>query len=44
MCRRIIEKGKLPTLSVKKNNTPALRAYTSIGFENYDDYLIVRFK
>jgi uncharacterized protein len=44
MCRRIIEKGKLPTLSVRKNNTPAVRAYTSIGFENYDDYLIVRFK
>lgn len=44
LCRRIIAKGKTPTLSVKKNNTPAVRAYTALGFENYDDYLIVRFK
>ncbi|MCM0648306.1 GNAT family N-acetyltransferase [Clostridium swellfunianum] len=43
LCRRIIAKGKVPTLSVKKNNTPAVKAYISIGFEHYDDYLIVRF-
>lgn len=41
ICRRIIAKGKLPTLSVKKHNIPAVRAYTALGFENYDDYLIV---
>lgn len=44
MCRRIIAKGKLPALSVKKNNIPAVKAYTALGFEHYDDYLIVRFK
>jgi GNAT superfamily N-acetyltransferase len=44
LCRRIIERGKLPTLSVKKNNTPAVRAYNALGFEHYDDYLIARFE
>lgn len=44
MCRRIIARGKVPTLSVKKKNTPAVRAYTALGFEHYDDYLIVRCK
>lgn len=44
MCGRIIAKGKIPTLSVKKNNIPAVKAYTALGFEHYDDYLIVRFK
>lgn len=44
LCRRIIERGKVPTLSVKKNNTPAVKAYTALGFEHYDDYLIVRCK
>lgn len=43
MCRRIIARGKLPTLSVKKHNTPAVRAYTALGFEHYDDYLIIRY-
>ena len=43
LCRRIIAKGKIPTLSVKKKNIPAVRAYTAIGFEPYDDYLIIRF-
>lgn len=44
MCRRIIAKDKVPTLSVKKDNIPAVKAYTALGFEHYDDYLIVRFK
>jgi uncharacterized protein len=43
MCRRIIAKGKVPTLSVRKNNTPAVKAYTALGFAHYDDYLLVRF-
>ncbi|KNF07514.1 putative acetyltransferase [Gottschalkia purinilytica] len=42
MCTRIIARGKVPTLSVKKNNIPAVKAYTTLGFEYYDDYLIVR--
>lgn len=44
ICRKIIYKGKVPTLSVKKNNVPAVKAYTALGFEHYDDYLIVRCK
>ncbi|MBE6082647.1 MULTISPECIES: GNAT family N-acetyltransferase [Tissierellales] len=44
ICRRIVERGKLPTLSVVKNNLPAVKAYTSLGFKNYDDYLLVRYK
>jgi uncharacterized protein len=44
ICRRIISNKKVPTLSVKKNNLPAMKAYTSLGFEHYDDYLIVRVK
>ena len=42
MCRRIFAKGKMPTLSVKKKNIPAVKAYTALGFEPYDDYLIIR--
>lgn len=42
LCRRIIEKGKLPTLIVNKQNTPALSAYKALGFEHKDDYLIIR--
>lgn len=44
MCRRIIAKGKMPTLSVKKKNIPAVKAYTALGFEPYDDYLIIKCK
>lgn len=44
LCRRAIDKGKMPTLSVKKKNLPAVKAYTALGFEHYDDYLIIRYK
>jgi len=44
LCRRIILRGKTPSLMVRKNNTPAVKAYTSIGFKHYDDYLIITFK
>lgn len=44
ICRKIIAKGKMPTLCVKKNNAPAIKAYTTLGFEHYDDYLIIRCK
>ena len=42
ICRRIVDRGKMPALSVKKENMPAVRAYNALGFEHYDDYLIVR--
>lgn len=44
MCSRTIARGKMPTLSVKKNNTPAVRSYTALGFTHYDDYLIIRYR
>lgn len=44
ICRRIVARGKTPTLCVKKDNIPAVRAYNALGFEHYDDYLIVRCK
>lgn len=44
ICKRIIDRGKIPTLSVKKENTPAVKAYEALGFEYYDDYLIIRMK
>lgn len=42
LCERIRGKGKLPTLIVNKQNTPALDAYRALGFEHHDDYLIIR--
>ena len=44
LCCRIKGRGKTPTLLVKKSNTPAVRAYQALGFEHYDDYLIIKFK
>ena len=44
LCSRIIANGKLPTLTVKKKNLPAIKAYTALGFEHYDDYLIIKYK
>ena len=44
ICRRILERGKTPTLMVTKSNTPAVKAYTSLGFKHYDDYLIIKLK
>lgn len=44
LCKRIIQRGKLPTLMVRKNNTPAVRAYTALGFKSYEDYLIINFE
>ncbi|TDT60966.1 GNAT family N-acetyltransferase [Fonticella tunisiensis] len=43
LCRRIVARGKVPTLMVRKNNTPAVRAYKALGFDFYDDYLIIEF-
>lgn len=44
ICRRIIERNRIPTLIVKKNNIPAVKAYTSLGFVNFDDYLLIKLK
>jgi uncharacterized protein len=44
ICQRIIARGKTPTLMVRNNNTPAVRAYKSLGFDFYDDYLLISFK
>ncbi|SHI80146.1 GNAT family N-acetyltransferase [Lutispora thermophila] len=42
ICERITGRGKMPTLMVKKDNIPAVKAYNALGFEHYDDYLIIR--
>lgn len=44
ICRRIFARNKIPTLIVKKNNLPALKAYTTLGFGNFDDYLLIKLK
>lgn len=44
LCRRITARGKIPTLSVGKDNTPAVKAYVALGFSHHDDYLIVKYK
>jgi predicted GNAT family acetyltransferase len=41
VCRRIAARGKIPALFARKNNEPALKAYTAIGFQPFDDYLFV---
>ncbi len=28
---------------MKKNNLPAVRAYESLGFTHYSDYLLIRY-
>lgn len=42
LCARSMRLGKTPTLTVRKDNLPAKRAYEHIGFSRYDDYLIVK--
>lgn len=44
LCERIAGRGKLPTLIVNKQNTPALNVYKALGFERREDYLITRFQ
>jgi ribosomal protein S18 acetylase RimI-like enzyme len=43
VCKRIISIGKLPTLLVRKNNTPAIKVYKALGFTHYDNYLFINF-
>ena len=43
LCRRSRIYGKMPTLMVRKDNFPAIRAYRDIGFTYYGDYLVVKY-
>lgn len=43
LCRRITDRGKTPTLIVSRDNTPAVRVYTALGFEYLDDYLFIKY-
>jgi RimJ/RimL family protein N-acetyltransferase len=44
LCQHIIARGKMPTLIVRNDNFPAIRAYTSLGFTHFDDYLLIKLK
>lgn len=44
LCRRTYAYGKTPVLMVRKDNAPAVKAYQSIGFTYFDDYLVVKFR
>lgn len=44
LCQRIITRGKIPTLIVRNDNFPAIKAYTSLGFTHFDDYLLIKLK
>jgi ribosomal protein S18 acetylase RimI-like enzyme len=44
ICNRIIARGKTPTLMVRKDNTPAVKAYSALGFKYYTDYNIITLK
>lgn len=44
ICSRILNRGKVPTLMVTKNNTPAVKAYKALGFNHYSDYLLINLK
>ncbi|WP_291561459.1 MULTISPECIES: GNAT family N-acetyltransferase [unclassified Clostridium] len=43
ICDNIIAREKIPTLMVSNANVPAVKAYKSLGFDFYDDYLMVEF-
>lgn len=43
LCQNIVDRGKTPTLMVRKNNTPAVKAYEAIGFKYFRDYLIINY-
>jgi RimJ/RimL family protein N-acetyltransferase len=44
LCQRVIDRGKIPTLIVRNDNFPAMRAYASLGFTHFDDYLLIKLK
>ena len=41
ICSRIVARGKLPSLFARKNNTPAVSAYSALGFRPADDCLFI---
>ncbi|QDR79690.1 GNAT family N-acetyltransferase [Sporomusa termitida] len=41
--RRIQQAGKISVLTVRKDNSPAGKAYQAIGFAHYDDYLVIKY-
>lgn len=41
ICQCIVNKKRIPSLMVRKNNAPAVKVYETLGFKNYDDYLMV---
>lgn len=43
LCESIIRRGKVPSLIVRKDNISAMRAYASLGFTCFDDYLLIKF-
>ena len=43
LSRRIVENNKIPTLFTDKTNVSALKVYASLGFELYDDYLMIEY-
>lgn len=44
ICSRILKRGKVPTLMVRKNNIAAVKAYKALGFKHYSDYLLINLK
>lgn len=44
LCQNIIARDKTPSLIVRKDNAAAIRAYTSLGFSHFDDYLLIKFR
>lgn len=43
ICRRVKKRGKVPSIMVRKDNMAALKAYEALGFEHYDDNIIISF-
>ncbi len=44
LCQNIIARNKIPSLIVRKDNLSAIRAYASLGFTHFDDYLLIKFR
>lgn len=43
LCLRSQANGQVPVLMVRKDNFPAVKAYTSIGFTYFGEYLVAKF-
>ncbi|MDK2919378.1 MAG: uncharacterized protein PWQ37_2111 [Candidatus Petromonas sp.] len=41
LCTKILDRDKMPTLIVAKDNEGAKKAYMDIGFKYYSDYLVI---